>query len=434
MAIEKAPSISQEDLLSAMLLTPNDKVQEVVNKVNETFEYWDTIKYKRCPEGCTPQQLWTYVKAARVKSMMSVWGKYGITLTLTNQMQRMCHEIDMNWGGSWGTDSIIGDENKEQYLVGSLMEEAIYSSQMEGAATTRKVAKEMLRKKMTPKDKSQQMIANNYQTIQFIVSHKDALLTPELLLQIHQLMTEHTMQNPQEAGCFRSNNDVVVENGITHETVHIPPTYEEIPNFVADLCRFFNEQDAPQFIHPIIRGIIIHFMVAYVHPFADGNGRTARALFYWYMLKQGYWLTEYLSISRVIAKSKKSYEKAFLYTEADDMDMGYFVAYNMRVLQQSFKQLQDYIKRKQEEKRAANSFLRIGNINTRQAQIIKMFADDSNLVVTIADLQAKFLVSPTTAKADVVGLMNMGLLAEISFNKVKKGYIKGEQFDEITKV
>lgn len=433
MAIEKAPSISQEDLLSAMLLTPNDKVQEVVNKVNETFEYWDTIKYKRCPEGCTPQQLWTYVKAARVKSMMSVWGKYGITLTLTNQMQRMCHEIDMNWGGSWGTDSIIGDENKEQYLVGSLMEEAIYSSQMEGAATTRKVAKEMLRKKMTPKDKSQQMIANNYQTIQFIVSHKDALLTPELLLQIHQLMTEHTMQNPQEAGCFRSNNDVVVENGITHETVHIPPTYEEIPNFVEDLCRFFNEQDAPQFIHPIIRGIIIHFMVAYVHPFADGNGRTARALFYWYMLKQGYWLTEYLSISRVIAKSKKSYEKAFLYTEADEMDMGYFVAYNMRVLQQSFKQLQDYIKRKQEEKRAANSFLRIGNINARQAQIIKMFADDSNLVVTIADLQAKFLVSPTTAKADVVGLMNMGLLSEISFNKVKKGYIKGEQFDEITK-
>ena len=433
MAIEKAPSISQEDLLSAMLLTPNDKVQEVVNKVNDTFEYWDTIKYKRCPEGCTPQQLWTYVKAARVKSMMSVWGKYGITLTLTNQMQRMCHEIDMNWGGSWGTDSIIGDENKEQYLVGSLMEEAIYSSQMEGAATTRKVAKEMLRKKMTPKDKSQQMIANNYQTIQFIVSHKDALLTPELLLQIHQLMTEHTMQDPQEAGCFRSNNDVVVENGITHETVHTPPTFEEIPNFVEDLCLFFNEKDAPQFIHPIIRGIIIHFMVAYVHPFADGNGRTARALFYWYMLKQGYWLTEYLSISRVIAKSKKSYEKAFLYTESDGMDMGYFVAYNMRVLQQSFKQLQDYIKRKQEEKRAANSFLRIGNINTRQAQIIKMFADDSNLVVTIADLQAKFLVSPTTAKADVVGLMNMGLLSEISFNKVKKGYIKGEQFDEITK-
>ena len=45
-------------------------------------------------------------------------------------------------------------------------------------------------------------------------------------------------------------------------------------------------------------------------------------LFYWYMLKSGYWLTEYLSISRVIAKSKKSYENAYLYTEADEKRHG----------------------------------------------------------------------------------------------------------------
>lgn len=433
MSIEKVPTIQQSDLLSAIITPPNEEVEEIVNNINSAFEYWDSVKYKECPEGITPTQLWTYVKAARLKSAIIVWKRYGVSLTLTNSMQRMCHEFDMNWGGSWGASSIIDDDNKEQYLVGSLMEEAIYSSQMEGATTTRKVAKEMLRKKMTPKDKSQQMISNNYQTIRFIVSHKDSALSPELLLQIHRLMTEHTMQNAQESGRFRSNDEVVVENGITHEIVHTPPPCEEIPAFVDDLCHFFNERHAPQFIHPIIRGIIVHFMVAYVHPFADGNGRTARALFYWYMLKQGYWLTEYLSISRVIAISKKSYEKAFLYAESDGMDIGYFVAYNMRVLQQSFRQLQDYIRRKQEEKEAANTFLRIGNINTRQAQVIKMFADDPQLVVTVSDLQAKFLVSPTTAKADIVGLMSMGLLAEISFNKVKKGYVKGADFDNMTR-
>lgn len=432
MAIEKAPLVSQEALQLALLSSPNGEVSDLVTRINDSFEYWDTVKYKRCPAGCTPQQLWTYVKAARMKSKLSVWKKYGITLTLTNQMQRLCHEIDRNWGGIWGTGDQIGAEQKAQYLVGSLMEESIFSSQMEGAATTRKVAKEMLRKKMMPKDKSQRMIANNYQTIQFIVSHKDTPLSPALLLQIHQLMTAYTMQNPQDSGCFRRNNDVVVENGITHETVHTPPSYQEIPHFVDDLCQFFNEEDAPEFIHPIIRGIVIHFMTAYVHPFADGNGRTARALFYWYMLKQGYWLTEYLSISRVIAKSKKSYEKAFLYTESDGMDLGYFVAYNMKVLQQSFQQLQDYIKRKEEEKQAANTFLRIGNINARQAQVIKMFADHPKTVVCVSDLQAKFSVSPTTAKTDLVGLVERGLLTEISFNKVKKGYIKGRQFDSLT--
>lgn len=429
MSIEKAPHIKQEDLLAAMIFPQDSGIVEIVDKINDSFEYWDSVKYKQCPDGCTPARLWTLVKAARAKSIIKVWDKYRVSLSLTNLMQRMCHNFDMHWGGSWGADSTFDPKDKEQCLVSSLMEEAIYSSQMEGAATTRKVAKEMLRKKMTPKDKSQQMIHNNYQTIQFIIAHKDEPLSGDLLLQVHRLMTEGTMQNPEDAGRFRANNDVVVENGITHETVHTPPSFEEILQFVSDLCHFFNEKNPRQFIHPIIRGIVIHFMIAYVHPFADGNGRTARALFYWYMLRQGYWLTEYLSISRVIAKSKNSYEKAFLYTEADGMDIGYFVAYNLNVLQKSFRQLQDYIKRKQEEKRAASIFLRLGDINSRQAQIIKIFAEDSKAVITVKDLQVKFMISPTTAKSDIIGLLDKGILTEISFNKVKRGYIKGDKFD-----
>ena len=402
----------------------------MVEKININFEYWDTVKYKKCPPDCTPTDLWTYVKAARIKSAITVWEKYGVSLSLTNNMQKKCHEIDMNWGGSWGTDANIDSKTKEQYLVSSLMEEAIYSSMMEGASTTRKVAKEMLRKKVAPKDKSQQMIHNNYQTIQFIIAHKNEPLTEDLLLHIHRLMTENTMLSPDDAGRFRTNNDVVVENGITHETVHTPPSYDEIPQFINDLCLFFNQNDDKQFIHPIIRGIIIHFMISYIHPFADGNGRTARAMFYWYMLRKGYWLTEYLSISRVIAKSKKSYEKAFLYAEADQMDIGYFVAYNLRVLEQSFQQLQNYIKRKQSEKNDALILMQIGDINERQAQIIKHFDNSPNAMLTIKDIQTKFMISPTTAKADVTRLVERGILAEIALNKIKRGYIKGGNFND----
>lgn len=61
---------------------------------------------------------------------------------------------------------------------------------------------------MAPRDKSQQMIHNNYRTIQFIVDHKDAPLTEGLLLQVHRLMTAKTMQHPDDAGRFRSNNEV----------------------------------------------------------------------------------------------------------------------------------------------------------------------------------------------------------------------------------
>ena len=420
--IERPPIITERDLAAVMLdksKRPNEKLSALIDRINDNYEYWDTVKYKNRPEGCaSAQELWLRVKASRISCTVFAWDRYNVNFGLTNKMQRLCHEFDMSFGGSWENSSVIPNDNRERYLISSLMEEAIYSSQMEGAATTRKVAKDMLRRQISPKDKSQQMIVNNYQTIRFIVENKQTPLTPELV---------------NDAGRLRTNNEVVVEDGITHEVVHTPPSFEEMPTFLKELCKYFNETSARVFVHPIIRGIIIHFMVAYMHPFVDGNGRTARALFYWYMLKQGYWLTEYLSISRVIAMSKKSYEKAYQYVEADYNDLGYFIAYNLKVLDQSFKQLQNYIKKKQDERMLANTFLRLGDINERQAQIIRMYMENPKEVLTVKDLQNKFMVTATTAKSDIVGLLKRGLLDEIAFNKVKRGYVKGQNYDEIVK-
>ena len=169
------------------------------------------------------------------------WQKFDVSAVVTNKMQRMCHEFDMNFGGSWGTENVLSDENRAQYLTSSLMEEAISSSQMEGALTTRRVAKDMLRKRISPRTKSEQMIFNNYHTIRFLVYHKSEDLTSDMLLHIHALMTEKTLDNSEDAGRYRTNDDVVVEDGITHEVVHIPPSYTVIPEFIEDLCRFFLE-------------------------------------------------------------------------------------------------------------------------------------------------------------------------------------------------
>ena len=142
---------------------------------------------------------------------------------------------------------------------------------------------------------------------------------------------------------------------------------------------------------------------------------------------------EYLSISRVIAQSKRAYEKAFRYVETDEMDLGYFVVFHLNVLERSFQQLQAYIKRKQAERNEASYFCRLGYINERQALILKILEKEPGKILTIKDLQAKFLISPTTAKTDINGLLHRGILAEIAFNKVKKGYIRGENFEEVVK-
>ena len=65
------------------------------------------------------------------------------------------------------------------------------------------------------------------------------------------------------------------------------------------------------FLHPVIRSILLHFWVAYDHPFVDGNGRNARALFYWSMLRHGFWLAEFFSISHEILKAPRKYYRAF---------------------------------------------------------------------------------------------------------------------------
>ena len=425
--IEQPPKIDRKVLVNALLKGIDPNIASIVDTVNANYEYWDKVKYKKLPEGFTPQMLWTNVKASRLRSTILVWEKYGINLCITSQMQRLCHEFDMKFGSFWEAEDNTQSAEKRYYLSSSLMEEAIYSSKMEGASTTRIVAKDMLRKKKSPQNKSQQMIANNYNTIQYIVEHKDEPLTEEALLHIHRLMTEKTMDNPEDTGRFRSNDKVVVADMVEGEVIYTPPSYQEIPEFVESLCDFFNNESPRTFIHPIIRGIIVHFLLAFMHPFADGNGRTARALFYWYMLKEKYWLTEYMSISRVIAKSKPSYEKSFRYVENDGNDIGYFVAYNLRALDISFQQLTDYIQRKQREKKAATSFMIAGNINYRQAMILQRIKEEPNTIMTVKDVQEQFSVSSMTARKDLSDLVRQGYLTEIAINKVTRGYIKMQE-------
>lgn len=429
--IEQTPTLTQKLKLYAFQRISDPDVVSYLAPINEKYLYWSDVKYKSMPEGMSPEQLWALVVLSRQILRVYTWPHYDILVTVTNKMQYLCHQFDMNFGGSWGNSAILPEQDREKYLVSSLMEEAISSSQIEGASTTRKVAKEMLRKNSSPRTRSEQMIYNNYMAIRFIAEHKDDPMSEDLLLQIHRLMTDNTLENPEDVGRFRSSDDVVVANDITGEVVHYPPSFQDIPGFVKSLCAFVNEPNDRTFIHPIIRALTAHFMISYVHPFVDGNGRTARAVFYWYMLKKGYWLTEYLSISRVIYRTKTAYENSFLYSENDRRDIGYFLMYNLRVLEVAFKELQSYIQRKITRKQEAVDLLRLGFLNERQATILAMFRDDPKLIISVSDVAGKFQISQPTAKADIDKLVDRKILERIAVNGRLNNYVKGEALDDI---
>lgn len=386
------------------------------------------------PSGIKPEVLWHAVKFRRRLNVINIkFGKLHFHFTMTSRMQQLLHEFDMNFGGSLGAGGIIPEKEHKVYLLSSIMEEAIASSQMEGASTTRKVAKEMLRKQAKPINKSQQMIVNNYATIQYLVSHKDEAFSLDALLNIHQLIAYKTLSDPSDEGELRKDDKICVMNDITGEVVHTPPFAGDLKDLLSDLCDFANNDRSEPFVHPIIKGIVIHFMLAYFHPFVDGNGRTSRSLFYWYLLKKGYWLTEFLSISRIIYKSKSQYEKAFLYVEQDELDLSYFIVYHLQAMRKAYEDLQVYLRKKIKEREEYYQFRGFSNINERQGQILKIFSENPKTLLTAKEVSVRFPVSIKTARADLQHLVELKLLKETPINKRMVGYVRSEEFDETLK-
>lgn len=399
-----------------------------LKKIQDDYLYWNKVKYRTKHEDI--QNVWTAVKLHRTTNSKSVFfDTYRFTYPSTDFIQRTLHLFDLHIGGTLGSNIGIAETDKTKFIISSIMEEAISSSQMEGANTTRKKAKEMIQKEQKPKTKSEQMIMNNFITMRHITQFKHEDLTPERLLKIHKLISYKTLDNSEEEGQFRTNDDIFVQDIIKGENIHQPPPHKELDKLINDLCLFFNT-DTIDFIHPIIKGCIIHFMIGWIHPFSDGNGRTARALFYWYMLKKGYWLTEYLSISRIIKDTKNQYEKAYLYSEKDENDLGYFITYHIKTMIKAFDALKEYIGRKQQEVVQAAKFMTIPGVNDRMAQILKIIHDDPDRVLNSKEMENRFNISNFTARQDLKGLVELGFLRIVQVNKVKQNFIKSSSFED----
>jgi Fic family protein len=431
--IEKAPDWFKDELYNeAVKIRFNEDVISLENELNEKYYYWDKIKYYKNDVIPNPELLWTTVKMGRILSAIKInFGKQTFSFNLTNSIQKTLHEFDLHIGGNLGTKSMIPEDDKKRYLVSSIMEEAIASSQIEGAVTTRKKAKEMLRKSARPRTKSEQMIVNNYSTINHIVANQHELLDEEKLFTIHRLIVNQTMDDHFDEGRYRDNNDINVIDSVDGEIVHIPPDFSVLPSLMQELIDFFNDKDNNKFIHPIVKGCILHFMIGYIHPFVNGNGRTARALFYWYLLKNGYWLTEYLSISRLIMKSKNQYAQAFLYTETDGNDLTYFINYNLKTMELAYSSLKEYIERKIGEKKQLTNFQKIKGINERQAIIVKWLYEEPDLIFSVKEIENRMLVSNQTARTDMENLVRIGLLQMMDLNKKARGFCRSDNFEEL---
>jgi len=407
------------DLLAR--LASSDEVNAIRQDADAKYVHWDQFRHRFTPpQGFSSDDVWRYVRLMRTSRLRA--------LPLVSPSGKVfrysipdCLHRDLVFADQWAAGQFsmaeprsLGRAESDRYLVSSLMEEAITSSQLEGAAVTRPQAKEMLRAGREPRNVFERMILNNYRAILELRELKEEPLTIDMIHRLHRIITDNTLDDPSQAGRFRLPSEpvhVVDERDST--IIYTPPPSEQLKERVTRLCEFANDTSEKEFMHPVIRAVLLHFWLAYEHPYADGNGRTARALFYWYLLRSGYWLMEYLSISAGLVKAYAKYPRAFLYSETDEGDTTYFLVFQLRIMRRALDAMRRYIARKQLE--TAEMALLLKNrpgLNYRQQALLHHALKHPGMLYTCKSHGNSHRVTVQTARTDLLALAKAGFLEQ----------------------
>ena len=437
--IEKSPFVFDDEVLSDELFDVEYIFRYKEVDSNGKYLYWDQLKW-RIDKNDNAQKAWYATKWARSSKLKTIVLLDKIDKPFSFCMPDTLQAKLFKISNLAGQGIIPHNSIKSQYLISSLvMEEAISSSQLEGASTTRKVAKEILVSERKPKTQDEQMIVNNYFLMKEIQRIKDEDLSVDIMLSLHQIATKGTHNNDNVAGELRTSNDIVIMDN-DENILHQPPIFAKLPQRLRKLCDFANEkhtgEDGSIFIHPVVKAIILHFMIGYEHPFSDGNGRTARAIFYWFMLKNGFDYFEYISISKFLKEAPKKYSMSYLYSEIDDNDLTYFIYYQVDIILRAIDDLLEYLQKKSLEYEEITNILKDSSLNEQlnfvQKDIIKKAIKNPGRVFTGLEISADYDIAPTTARKYLNELVTYKILASYKDGKTK-AYIAPENIYDILK-
>jgi len=417
--------IGEKNLLKNLFDSKNEKI--VLDYLKKTFEpeylYWDNAQYKEpVPEGVTKAELWKFVKVIRkaqsIRSSIKKNAEENFFWIKLPYLEEFFHELDMNTGGElFVHKQDIDKHNKQKLISRGIMEEAIASSQLEGAATSRQVAKKMLREGRKPKNASEQMIVNSYLSMREIEDrYKNQKMSLSLLLELHKMITDGTKDDKGDQPRLRTNEDnIYVIDKATGDIYHNAPDVDFVKKELDALIKFANDElETDAFVHPIIKAIMLHFWMGYLHPFTDGNGRLARLLFYWYLLKKGYWAFAYLPISKMIKKSPNQYKMAYVYSEQDDNDLTYFIDYNIRKIKLAMRDFAEYITKESVSNFKMKKVAELKyKLNERQIYLLRYLSADQDEKTTQAIHMNIYQVTKMTASKDLKDLVSKGFLKSI---------------------
>lgn len=385
------------------------------------WEYY--FRAEPVPDGLMREEWWYAVRTARASTARPtpfiMTDGTRLTFNLPDRFLRLNEEITAQARGQVELPAEVATQGvRDRYLINSLYEEAITSSQMEGASTTRRDAKKMLREKKDPRTRSERMILNNFLALEFVRDHLGEELTPEFICGVHRIVTDGTLDEAEDAGRLQRQGEERIRiygSEGDEQLLHVPPPAEELPERLQRLCDFANGvgEYASQYVPPLVRALVVHFMMGYDHYFVDGNGRTARVIAQWVMLREGFFLMDFVPVSRLLHKAPAQYARSFLEVEQDEGDLTYFLIWHAEVMCRAIRELHEYLARKSKEMGQMKHLLRRTELNNRQIGVIEEALKDSAFTVTAAAHADRYRVTLQTAHVDLRGLEEGGYLMRV---------------------
>lgn len=220
---------------------------------------------------------------------------------------------------------------KDDFEVNAQQEEAITSAIYEGANTTRSEAKKFINSNdNTPRSIAHWMILNNFLANNWINENKKLPLSKEIVLTLHEKICKNTLDEEDAPFLGKFRDDKVV---VGNEKTHVGVDHGLITKSLDEAIEIITSER--RYLHPLLKGIILHYFIAYIHPFFDGNGRTARTLFYFKCLKHDLNWVNFLSISASLKAPGKGYENSFKEVKNNDWDVTYFIIYCLKSLEKA---------------------------------------------------------------------------------------------------
>lgn len=373
--------------------------------------------------------IWSMVKTARahhqdfISGLEDVLGQkpsYMITtllMSVGSLVDRKCTSAALQ--------ETLHNYNLNSFFIHSFLdEESIASSQMEGAATTRLVAKKMLQEGRKPRNESENMIIGNHRLMNLAWESRFESMSLELLLEFHRVACLGINDEEYTPGKIRVTDDIYI-GGRDGEKVHQPPPADQLDNILEKFIQWINFEHQTissiilyksgyNYIHPLIKACIMHFCLGYIHPFRDGNGRVARAICYWQLFRSGYEAFRYISISRLLKEAPIKYGESYLKSETDDMDLTYFIEYQCSIFERAINKTLEYVTQSTAKLQALDAWLFESGLRRKmtetQTTLINLVICMPEKTITIRELSDRLGVSSSTARKNLEGMLLAGIL------------------------